>query len=78
MAQWIPQRRVAVSIGPGCKEDGPVPVRGDGAENSSSARTRVLGNNGEGKPSMRARHTRLDGDINMNLKERDSDTLEDL
>ena len=49
-----------------------------GAENFSSAHKRVLGNNGEDKPSMRTRHIHLDGDINTNPRERDNDTLEDL
>ena len=48
-----------------------------GAENFSSAHKRVLGNNGEGKPSMHTRRIHLDGDINTNLKERDNDMLED-
>lgn len=49
----------------------------DGTENFSGARKRVLGNNDEGKPSMRTRRIRLVGDISTNLRKRDSDTPED-
>ena len=65
-------------MGPDAKETVPSLAGSGGTENFSSARKRVLGNNDEGKPSMRTKHIRLDVDINTNLKERDNDTLEDI